>query len=196
MKKILLTLFFSTFLFSSTSTLKNDCLKNNVSESCFNYGKELALNKKVLSSYTYLNKGCQLKHAKSCSLMGNLLLKSKLEGQQQKGLEYISSGCNYGDKIACKILKGMRDYSVTDTDESCDKGNSEACLISAKFYFTKGEQGLKNAMGSLDRACKLGNDKGCKTLEVLIKKITDNIKNIDGKKEYLQELGVSKYFNF
>jgi hypothetical protein len=116
MKKIILGLvLISTFGFSlniqkvDIKKISKECLKENNAESCFKTGKYKVSKKNIISAYTYLDKGCSLNNYTSCTLMGSLLLKSKLKGQQFKAVSYITKACKEGkEENACELIKTIR----------------------------------------------------------------------------------------
>jgi len=202
MKKIsFLLLFLSTLSFSielnkvNIEKLETECIQNKNGESCYTVGKLKVSKQNILGAYTYLLKGCNLNNYPSCSLMGTLLLRSKVKGQQIKAIPFLVKACKNGnEKEACTLLETMKSSTKDSLQKKCDNNDVEACLNVTRIYFKEGETGLKNAFESLDKACDLGSKKGCETKKVLIRQISKNISGLKGKDEYLKELGIDKYF--
>lgn len=139
---------------------------------------EIVLDKEYEKSAKLFKESCEKGHMYNCYNIANFykdglgVIKSEINALKYYQISCdgkLPYGCFMVAEFAYKnanVAKAIENYSL-----ACDLGDDKGCLKLAEFYYV-GEgvdKNLEKAKNLSEKACQMGNDRGCKAYENLSK---------------------------
>lgn len=158
---------------------KTQCSKGS-GESCYNYGRILAKQRKWDAAAPEFKKACDADVPDGCAEYGrNLMPDTDLPGVAEKSKEsliVLAKACKMGSAFGCELMGDLLEdasYKIMDKaiaakayDRGCSLGRGMSCWSLAMMYF-EGNGVPKNAdkgVALLSKACQAGSADECNDL--------------------------------